>query len=210
MPLAEQGLSYPGCWAYPDMLEVSQTNTQGLAPLTTTESRTHFGMWAIVSSPLILGFDLLNSTAVDAAWPYITNTEIIAVNQNYAGFSGSIFYNSPENTTFSPCTYGVQTCQYPSVQFLYKPQPNDTMAVMMVNNGDSPADLSLHFNSIPKLVKAPAYILRDLWGQQDIDGRFCTDCSICSMCAYVSKGVASRDSVFLQVLPIFCTGADCQ
>ena len=44
------------------------------APLTVAEARTHFGAWAIVSSPLVLGFDLRNQTMVDLHWDTITNT----------------------------------------------------------------------------------------------------------------------------------------
>ncbi len=44
-----------------------QTNSQGRMPLLTpTDSRSHFGLWTIVSSPLILGFDITNKSLVDA------------------------------------------------------------------------------------------------------------------------------------------------
>lgn len=51
--LAKEGLSVPGCWAYPDCLVVGTTHwhAPGLSP---TEARTNFGLWAITSSPLIL------------------------------------------------------------------------------------------------------------------------------------------------------------
>ena len=77
-------LSRPGCWAYLDMLEV------GNPPGGTGEQpgfenahswRAHFGAWAIVSSPLILSFDLTNSTKLAAVWPFISNREAIAINQ---------------------------------------------------------------------------------------------------------------------------------
>jgi hypothetical protein len=42
-------------------------------PLAKTESRSHFGAWAIVSSPLILGFDLANETIISQAWDVIRN-----------------------------------------------------------------------------------------------------------------------------------------
>ena len=55
------------------MMEVGVTATGGLhdcgrngtslcGPLTVSEARNHFGAWAIVSSPLVLGFDLRNQT----------------------------------------------------------------------------------------------------------------------------------------------------
>ena len=57
--------------------------------LTLAESRTHFGSWAIVSSPLTLSHDVNNDTITDAIWPIITNTEALEVSQAYAGHSGT-------------------------------------------------------------------------------------------------------------------------
>eukprot|EP00730_Choanoeca_flexa_P004622 TRINITY_DN11751_c0_g1_i1.p2 TRINITY_DN11751_c0_g1~~TRINITY_DN11751_c0_g1_i1.p2 ORF type:complete len:545 (+),score=102.13 TRINITY_DN11751_c0_g1_i1:3443-5077(+) len=74
-------LSRPGCWAYPDMLEVGR-----LASF--NEDRSHFGAWCIVSSPLILGFDLTNADTYTRVWSIISNTEAIQVNQQWAGHPG--------------------------------------------------------------------------------------------------------------------------
>merc|ERR1711874_871157 len=77
-------ISRPDCWAYPDMLEVGYF--QGTHAV--TQSRTHFGAWCIVSSPLILGFDVTNGDLMDSMWDIITNEEAIAVNQAWAGHPG--------------------------------------------------------------------------------------------------------------------------
>lgn len=37
------------------------------------ESRTHFGAWCIVSSPLVLGLDITNNTRLDSVWGIISN-----------------------------------------------------------------------------------------------------------------------------------------
>jgi len=193
VPLAAAGLTYPGCWAYPDMLEVAQTNSQGRMPLlTATESRSHFGLWAIVSSPLILGFDVTNSTIMDAAWPIITNKEVIAVNQQWAGFPGSIFYSSTATTKFDPCGWDFKPCTWPSVQYLYKPQPAGKVAVMLMNSANTANSLTLQFSSVPGLSKTGSYKLRDLWTQSDL-GTFTT--------SYTASGLASRDSSFLLITP---------
>ena len=52
------------------------------------EDRSHFGAWAITSSPLILGHDPLNKTVVDRIWPIITNKVAISINQAWAGHPG--------------------------------------------------------------------------------------------------------------------------
>ena len=54
------------------MLEVG-CHRQGSLGGNFTESRSHFGMWAIVSSPLILGMDFNDSKTVDLVWPIIAN-----------------------------------------------------------------------------------------------------------------------------------------
>ena len=84
--IAYQGnppLSRPGTWAYPDMLEVGNMPTYN-------EDRTHFGAWCIVSSPLILGHDLTNTSLTNKIWSIISNTEAIAVNQAWAGHPGRL------------------------------------------------------------------------------------------------------------------------
>lgn len=52
---------------------------------TLIESRSHFGAWCIVSSPLILGYDVTNDSVTKAVWPIISNREAIAVNQQWEG-----------------------------------------------------------------------------------------------------------------------------
>merc|ERR1712147_62399 len=90
-------LSYPGCWAYPDMLEVGCQHGPGGAGdpgLSAAETRTHFAAWVVVSSPLTLSHDVNNDTIMDEIWPVISNKEVIAVSQTYAGYSGGVFQES--------------------------------------------------------------------------------------------------------------------
>ena len=62
-----------------DMLEVGVTTWDG-HQLTTEENKTHFGMWCIMNSPLLIGCDVrnLNPTALNL----LKNTELIALNQD--------------------------------------------------------------------------------------------------------------------------------
>lgn len=76
-------LSVPGCWAYPDMLEVGNMATY-------EEDRAHFGAWCVVSSPLILGYDLTKDDTTAKVWPIISNKEAIRVNQQWAGHPGRL------------------------------------------------------------------------------------------------------------------------
>jgi alpha-galactosidase len=83
-------LSYPGCWAYPDMLEVGCEDGPNKEDygLTYLEARTHFGAWCIVSSPLVLSHDLTDEAVTEQIWSIITNTEAIAINQAWDGDAG--------------------------------------------------------------------------------------------------------------------------
>lgn len=83
-------LSRPGRWAYPDMLEVGNMPSF-------VEDRTHFGMWIVTSSPLILGLDLTDDSRVDRIWEVISNTEAIAINQHWYGHPGSLLKNGPQH-----------------------------------------------------------------------------------------------------------------
>ena len=71
-------LSRPGCWAYPDMLEVGRMPEHNVA-----ESRSHFSAWAIVSAPLVLGFDLANEAKMKQAWPIVSNKEVLGISQTW-------------------------------------------------------------------------------------------------------------------------------
>ena len=173
--LADKNLSVPGCWAYPDMLEVGVTNAQlpmpghklncgpsledPCPPLTVTEARSHFGAWSIISSPLVLGMNLSDVEMVEKHWATITNRDAIEVNQDYAGFSGSRFAQSEENSTFTPCDWGLQpnsnnaSCVLASSWSWYKPLSGrdvrgSTMAVLLMNNGGSPRALSFQFGQV--------------------------------------------------------------
>ncbi|MEO6083558.1 MAG: glycoside hydrolase family 27 protein, partial [Umezawaea sp.] len=70
----------PGAWNDPDMLEVGNG-------LSDTESRAHFSLWALLNAPLIAGNDLRTMSA--ATKTVLTNTEVIAVNQNWGGRQGN-------------------------------------------------------------------------------------------------------------------------
>jgi len=81
-------------------------------------------LWSLVhrQQPAVLGFDLRDTEQLDLHWDTITNTDAIAVNQDYAGHSGTLFFQSASVTTFTACdwTAGVR-CDWPSVMGWYKP-----------------------------------------------------------------------------------------
>lgn len=64
---------YDGHYNDMDMLEVGRT-------LTAEEDKTHFGMWCIMASPLLIGCDLSNIKSTTLA--LLKNEELIALNQD--------------------------------------------------------------------------------------------------------------------------------
>jgi alpha-galactosidase len=196
---AKANLSYPGCWAYPDMLEVGcaadQATYKGDVGLTTAETRSHFGSWAIVSSPLVLSHDVNNDIIMDEIWPIIANTEVIAVNQAYYGHSGSAFqYSENDNVTIlvpDRFHHGVDgdisTSRW---QYLYKPLSwhGSQVAVLLMNSDVQALDLSLQFQGIPGLLCSNRCQVRDIWNRKNL-GTFRR--------SYTAHDVASHDAVFL-------------
>ncbi|MDR2057955.1 MAG: glycoside hydrolase family 27 protein [Dysgonamonadaceae bacterium] len=70
----------PGHWNDMDMLEVGNGN------LTFHENQSHFALWAILNSPLILGNDLRNMS--EETLSILKNKDIIALNQDALGIQG--------------------------------------------------------------------------------------------------------------------------
>lgn len=75
----------PGHWNDADMLEV------GNGGMTITEEKTHFALWAIAKSPLIMGNDLTNIRKESIE--ILKNTEIIALNQDALGVQATCKVN---------------------------------------------------------------------------------------------------------------------
>lgn len=101
-------LSRPGCWAYPDMLEVGRV-TEPAVGAWYTWNRAHFGAWCVVSAPLILGLELTDEKLADVL-DIIGNEEALAVNQAWAGHPGMLV----ENVVQPPTPYNPEGVTLPS------------------------------------------------------------------------------------------------
>jgi hypothetical protein len=114
------------------------------------EWRSHFAMWAITSSPLILGFDLTNRSKLEEVWPIIANEEILAISQSWHGHPGRLVGNSSEYRVMrtahgSPDTRG-STERFPSWQAWAKQVSNDAVALLVVRVWVGAANATLNFN----------------------------------------------------------------
>src|SRR5438094_9445600 len=128
----------------PDMLEV------GNGGMTDTEYRTHFGLWALMSAPLIAGNDVRSMT--DATRTILTNPEVIAVDQDALGFQANAAAESGNG-----------------LQVWYKPLAGSgARAVGLLNRGDAAATITVRWNAIA-LGPGNATV-RDLWARVDRGG----------------------------------------
>jgi len=187
---ATSGLSRPGCWAYPDMLEVGCKHGPGGESdkgLTPTETKAHFAAWAIISSPLTLSHDVNDPNITDQIWDVITNKEAIAVNQAWAGHSGSPFKQSDEIIILDEINYAalprhskvekhysLSPTAVAAYQFLYKPlerasevSGSPRTAVLMMNHAILEMTMTLKFSEIPGVTCTTCQI-RDIWAKKDL------------------------------------------
>eukprot|EP01061_Rhynchopus_euleeides_P036021 TRINITY_DN606_c0_g1_i1.p2 TRINITY_DN606_c0_g1~~TRINITY_DN606_c0_g1_i1.p2 ORF type:complete len:417 (+),score=173.06 TRINITY_DN606_c0_g1_i1:56-1306(+) len=158
--LGDVPLSRPGAWAYPDMLEVGNMASH-------EEDRTHFSAWAITSSPLILGFDVTDDAKVTKVWDIISNQEVLAVSQTWAGHPGRLVKD------ISPWGSDVHT-----MQIWAKKLGENEQAVLVLSNSDSTAySVEIALTDIG-FGAADSVAVRDIYQQKDLDtvqGSFKTD-----------------------------------
>eukprot|EP01064_Diplonema_japonicum_P031122 TRINITY_DN546_c5_g1_i1.p1 TRINITY_DN546_c5_g1~~TRINITY_DN546_c5_g1_i1.p1 ORF type:complete len:454 (+),score=117.55 TRINITY_DN546_c5_g1_i1:70-1362(+) len=161
--------SIPGAWAYPDMLEVGNLASHG-------EDRTHFAAWCIVSSPLVLGYDVTNDTVTQRVWDIIANEEAIAVNQAWVGSPGQLVKNIMppdfEGDVGIP-QHGVL------LQIWAKPVTADgNTAVLVINNSTGPSyTVQLNMTDFGFL-STDKVTVRDIYSHADVGaytGHFTTD-----------------------------------
>ncbi|CAI4212053.1 unnamed protein product [Parascedosporium putredinis] len=82
--------SRPGAFADLDMLLV------GLGGLSHEEERFHFGLWALLKSPLLIGADLADDVTPTESIEILANKEIIAINQDPLGKAAELVLRNTE------------------------------------------------------------------------------------------------------------------
>ena len=148
----------PGHWPDPDMLVVGMV---GWGPklhytrLTPDEQYTHISLWALLSSPLLIGCDMAQLD--DFTLSLLTNDEVIEVSQDALGKQGTLIDEKG------------------SVAIYAKPLEDGSMAVGFFNRGDSAAKGTLTWKSVG--IRGEQTV-RDLWRQKDVaksNTEFATD-----------------------------------
>ncbi|HEY5507693.1 MAG TPA: T9SS type A sorting domain-containing protein [Paludibacter sp.] len=125
-----------------DMLEVGRG-------MTAVEDKSHFSMWCIMSSPLVLGNDLTNISQTTKS--ILTNAEVIAVNQDTTGLQAKIVTDNAK---------GLQVWAKPLNGKLSKER-----AVVLFNRTASGAFMSVKWKDLNLVGSAT---VRNLWTHTDL------------------------------------------
>ncbi|SFW72875.1 carbohydrate-binding protein [Amycolatopsis australiensis] len=138
---ANRGLAQyagPGHWNDPDMLEV------GNGGMTAAEYRTHFGLWAMMAAPLLIGSDLRKVSADN--FDILKNTDVIALDQDPLGKQATVLSANGGLVVYS------------------KVLANGDRAVALSNETAATATISTTA-SATGIGSAPSYTLKDLWSK---------------------------------------------
>ena len=158
----------PGQWNDPDMLEVGNNG------LSYDEYVTHFSLWCLIKSPLILGNDIRNMTPDTLA--ILTNDEVIALNQDSLGVQGHLV-----NTTEQ------------MAEVWAGPLSDGSVGVVLFNRNDNQTQtMNVFWTDIGLTANATAEV-RDLWTHSDV-GQYTGQYSV--------KGVKPHASVTVRVHPV--------
>jgi alpha-galactosidase len=127
-------LAGPGQWNDPDVLQVNSVS------LSQDEQRANYSMWCIIAAPLLV-------SGFDSSMPLLTNSEVIAVDQDPAGIQGVCVSTNGD------------------LEVWCKPLANDsnTCAVALLNRGTNTALITASWDDLG-LRNGPAAV-RDLWAR---------------------------------------------
>jgi len=126
----------PGAWNDPDMLEV------GNGGMTDTEYRSHFSLWSMMDSPLLIGTDLREATPETLA--ILGNKDVIALDQDSLGQQATVLSISHDGYV------------------LTKNLANGDRAVALFNASDQAQRISTTA-AATGLPKQSGYAVTDLW-----------------------------------------------
>ena len=132
----------PGHWNDADMIVAGLKG----GTLTEDESKSHFAVWSILASPLIMSNDLRELPAW--AVKILRNKEIIAVDQDVMG------------------KQGIRVTPFEEQRSVWaRPLANGDIAVALHNHGDEVVDIPLDFAIVGTANK---YSIRDLYEHEEL------------------------------------------
>lgn len=163
-----------GAWNDFDMMEIGNG-------MTLAEDRSHFALWSMLASPLMLGNDVRKTSK--ETLEILTNKEIIAVNQDALGIQG-FKYKQGDN-----------------IEVWVKPLQNNEWAICFLNPSEEDVILDFDwskqtitdniFNKEISFAKTTCKI-RDLYAKKDLG----------STKKHTIASIASHDVLMVKVIPI--------
>lgn len=111
-------VSSPGCYAYSDMLTIGSpapdhmrnpafVQNCGGVRLSDAEARAQFSAFALLSSPLVLGFDVANASERARWGPIVTHAPTLAINSAWDGEAGRLVARSVEEDVVPVAVGGI-------------------------------------------------------------------------------------------------------
>ena len=132
---------YDGCYNDMDMLEVGRSMSE-------EEDKTHFGMWCIMSSPLLIGCNM--ATLREEPLALLKNPELIALNQDPLGLQAYVVQHIGETYVLAK-----------DILTLH----GNTRAVALYNPSDREEEMCVSFSEVDLGGKVQ---VRDLFEHQDL------------------------------------------
>ena len=132
---------YDGCYNDMDMLEVGRSMSE-------EEDKTHFGMWCIMSSPLLIGCNM--ATIKEKPLALLKNPELIALNQDPLGLQAYVVQHIGETYVLAKDILSLH---------------GNTRAVALYNPSDREEEMGISFSELELGGKV---MVRDLFEHQDL------------------------------------------
>ncbi|MBO4863655.1 MAG: glycoside hydrolase family 27 protein [Eubacterium sp.] len=155
-------------WNDPDMLMI------GMNGLSETMCKTHMTMWCMLNSPLMLGMDLRNVEKGDWVYSVISNSDVIALNQDALGVQAKRIYTTK---AVSPDTTYIRDND--RLDVLAKPLADGSVALSFINVslGDRGDDIFISKELIKNYIgskmirfeeffSASGYEVTDIWTKE--------------------------------------------
>ena len=158
-------------WNDPDMLMV------GMNGMTTQMSQTHFTMWCMMNSPLMLGLDLRRVKKGDELYNIIANKEVIALNQDELGIQAKRIKTTAKNCDANLSADKDYITDCDRIDILAKPLSDGNLAISFFNLSENDknekvfCDLELIKKFLgkklpEKFYNAKKFFVKNLWSKE--------------------------------------------
>jgi|EP01047_Picozoa_sp_COSAG01_P024169 alpha-galactosidase len=122
--------------------------------LSITEQYSHYALWVLMASPLLVGSDV--SMLTNTSLTILGNTEVTAINQDKLGVQGIPIASQLTNPATATCWS--------------KALADGSVAVILLNTGDTDATISCAFKDLGVAGNPSKSNIRDLWAKGGYDG----------------------------------------